>query len=54
MLEDWLQISCPARLPGTPWATCGPSDGRLAGFPFRGPRYKPPSITTCSQFGNTV
>jgi hypothetical protein len=34
--------------------TCGPSDGRLAAFPFRGPRFNPPSITTCSQFGNTV
>src|SRR5256886_2694178 len=34
--------------------TCGPSDGQLADFPFRGPRFKPPSITTCSQFGNTV
>jgi hypothetical protein len=34
--------------------TCGPSDGRLAEFPFKGPRYKPPSIQTCSQFGNTV
>ena len=34
--------------------TCGPSDGRLADFPFRGPHYKPPSIRTCSQFGNTV
>jgi|SRR5215471_12866606 len=34
--------------------TCGPSDGRLADFPFRGPRYKPPSVTTCSRFGNTV
>jgi len=33
---------------------CGPSDGRLAAFPFRGARYNPPSITTCSQFGNTV
>jgi hypothetical protein len=31
--------------------TCGPSDGRPAAFPFRGPR---PSITTCSRFGNTV
>src|SRR4029077_9812863 len=34
--------------------TCGPSDGRLAAFPFSGPRYKPPSISTCSQFGSTV
>jgi|SRR5690242_6482356 hypothetical protein len=34
--------------------TCGPSDGRLADFPFRGPRYKPPSIQTCSQVGNTT
>jgi hypothetical protein len=33
---------------------CGPSDGRLAAFPFRGTRYKPPSVTTCSQFGDTV
>src|SRR5262249_40916894 len=33
---------------------CGPSNGRLADFPFRGPHYKPPSIQTCSQFGNTV
>ena len=33
---------------------CGPSDGRLADFPFRGPNYQPPSIQTCSQFGNTV
>jgi|SRR5215471_16570839 len=33
---------------------CGPSDGRRADFPFRGPHYKPPSIQTCSQFGNTV
>src|SRR5215475_15873778 len=46
-------------LPGpVTWYTmsyvCGPPDGRLADFPFRGPRYKPPSIQTCSQFGNTV
>ena len=34
--------------------TCGASDGRLAAFPFKGDRYKPPSITTCSKFGNTV
>jgi hypothetical protein len=33
---------------------CGPSDGRRADFPFRGPHYKPPSIRTCSQFGNTT
>jgi hypothetical protein len=31
--------------------TCGPSDGRLADFPFRGPRQ---STRTCMQFGNTV
>ena len=46
-------------LPGpVAWYTmsyaCGPSDGRLAAFPFRGPRYKPPSIITCSRFGDTV
>jgi hypothetical protein len=33
--------------------TCGPSDGRLADFPFQGPRFNP-SIRTCQQFGNTV
>jgi hypothetical protein len=33
---------------------CGPSDGRLADFPFTGPRYNPPSIRTCSQVGTTV
>jgi hypothetical protein len=32
---------------------CGPSDGRLATFPFRGARFNP-SITTCSRFGDTV
>jgi hypothetical protein len=31
---------------------CGPSDGRLAAFPFRGAR--PPSITTSSRYGSTV
>jgi hypothetical protein len=30
--------------------TCGPSDGYLADFPFRGSR---PSIRTCMQFGET-
>src|SRR5215831_11962336 len=55
MLEDCLQNILPG--PVTWYAmsyTCGPSDGRLADFPFRGSRYKPPSIQTCSQFGNTV
>ena len=33
--------------------TCGPSDGRLADFPFQGPRFNP-SIRHCQQFGNTV
>ena len=30
---------------------CGPSDGRLGTFEFRGP---PKAMTTCSQIGNTV
>jgi hypothetical protein len=43
-------------LPGpVTWYTmsynCGPSDGRLAEFPFRGPRQ---SIRTCMQFGDTT
>jgi hypothetical protein len=33
--------------------TCGVSDGRLADFPFRGPRFSP-SIRNCTQVGNTV
>ena len=35
---------------------CGPSDGRLPTFQFRGPEYRPPvtATTTCNGFGNTV
>src|SRR5262245_19518153 len=43
MLEDCWQIYCPG--PVTWYAMsyrCGPSDGRLANFPFRGQRFKPP------------
>lgn len=37
--------------------TCGPSDGKLAAFPFRGQQYVPapgPAITNCQRFGNSV
>jgi hypothetical protein len=35
---------------------CGPSDGKLPTFEFRGPVYNPPvrTTTTCSKFGSTV
>jgi len=35
---------------------CGPSDGRLPSFDFRGPRHVVPSVTTtsCNRFGNNV
>ena len=43
---------------------CGPSDGRLPSFAFRGQQYSPPPIpqfsppaitnTTCQRTGNTV
>lgn len=35
---------------------CGPTDGRMPTFPFRGPGYVVPraTTTTCNGFGNTV
>ena len=33
---------------------CGPSDGRMPGFPFRGQQYRPPSVTNCQAYGTTV
>ena len=33
---------------------CGPSDGRMPTFQFRGPEYRPPSFASCSVFGQSV
>ncbi|TPN41797.1 hypothetical protein FJ979_04505 [Mesorhizobium sp. B1-1-6] len=38
---------------------CGPSDGRMPSFPFRGPQppvvvRTTPATTTCNRFGNSV
>lgn len=32
---------------------CGPSDGRVPDFPFRGSEYRPPATLHCNTFGNT-
>jgi hypothetical protein len=34
--------------------SCGPSDGRLPSFAFKGQQYSPPAITNCQQYGNAV
>ncbi|VVT23381.1 hypothetical protein [Rhizobium sp. EC-SD404] len=33
---------------------CGPSDGRMPDFAFRGQSYRPATVTTCSPFGNSI
>lgn len=33
---------------------CGPSDGQMPSFAFRGPQYTPPTTTTCRDGGRSV
>lgn len=33
---------------------CGPSDGRMPSFAFRGQTYRPPTVTNCQKHGNMV
>lgn len=33
---------------------CGPSDGRMPDFAFRGQSYRPATVTTCEPLGNSI
>lgn len=51
LLADWL--------PGpVTWYSmlyqCGASDGRMPSFEFRGPQWKPPSVSSCTLMGQSV